>query len=103
MIGLDFQQLGFEALLGSILGGLIGYGCKKLAKTLAIIVGVQLAVFRFLEAREIIIVDYERLTAGIVGHRAAADVPPDWTVTIVSTLSITGGFALGFVIGYRRG
>jgi len=103
MIGLDIQQLGLEAALGAILGGLIGYGFKKIATILAVVVGVQLAVFRFLEARGILTVDYERLTAGLLGHREAAAVPPDWTVTILSTLSITGGFALGFFVGYKRG
>ena len=98
---IDFTQLGIEA--GS--GGIIGFAAKKIAKVLAIIVGLELALFKFLESRGILTVDWEKLTAGIVEstQEAAAGTPPSWVQTILSTLSISGGFAAGFFLGFKKG
>ena len=62
---IDFTQLGIEAGSGAIIGGIIGFAAKKIAKVLAVIVGLELALFKFLESRGILTVDWEKLTAGI--------------------------------------
>lgn len=102
---IDFRQLGIEAGSGAIIGGIIGFAAKKVAKIIAVLVGLQLALFKFLESREILSVDWEKLTSGLVktSQGAAAGSPPDWIMTILSTLSISGGFAAGFLVGFKRG
>jgi len=103
-LGIDPQQLGIEFGSGAVLGGIIGFAAKKLAKVIALIVGLELALFKFLESREILSVDWEALSAGLVqtGEGATAG-PPDWVSTILSTLSVSVGFTGGFLLGFRRG
>ncbi|PSP62516.1 hypothetical protein BRC76_04390, partial [Halobacteriales archaeon QH_8_67_36] len=53
---LDFslQQIGLELGTGAVIGGIIGFAAKKIAKLIAIIVGLELALFKFLETRGIL-------------------------------------------------
>ena len=105
MVAIDPQQLGLEFGGGAVVGGLVGFTAKKVAKLVAVIVGLELALFKFLESREILIVDWDRLTAGVAGsaESAASGTPPSWVMTILSTLSISAGFTGGFLLGFRRG
>ena len=101
---IDFQQLGIEAGSGAVIGGLIGFAAKKVAKIIAVLVGLELALFKFLESRGILTVDWERLSAGIVGagQDAASGTPPSWVETILSTLSVSAGFTGGFFLGWKK-
>ena len=105
MVGIDVQQLGLEFGSGAIIGGIIGFAAKKLAKVIAVIVGLELALFKFLESQGILSVDWERLTGGLVegASGAAAGTPPNWVMSILSTLSISVGFTGGFLLGFRKG
>lgn len=105
MVDIDPQQLGLEFGGGAVIGGLIGFTAKKVAKVVAVLVGLQLALFKFLESREILTVDWSRLTAGLVDTAASAtsESPPSWVMTVLSTLSISAGFTGGFLLGFRRG
>lgn len=104
-LAIDFRQLGLEAGSGAIIGGIIGFAAKKVAKVIAVLVGLELALFKFLESREILVVDWDKLTAGFIktSQDAASGAPPDWVMTILSTLSISGGFAAGFFLGFKKG
>jgi uncharacterized membrane protein (Fun14 family) len=104
-LGIDPQQLGIEFGSGAVIGGIVGFAAKKLAKVIAIIVGLELALFKFLESREIITVDWAALSAGLLktGEGAASNGPPGWASTILSTLSVSAGFTGGFLLGFRRG
>jgi len=103
-LGIDPKQLGLEFGGGAVIGGIIGFAAKKLAKVIAIIVGLELALFKFLESREILRVDWAALSAGVLktGENASAG-PPGWVSTILSTLSVSAGFTGGFLLGFRRG
>ncbi|EMA07232.1 FUN14 domain-containing protein [Haloferax denitrificans] len=104
-LSIDPQQLGIEFGSGAVIGGIIGFAAKKIAKLIAVIVGLELAVFKFLESRGILTVDWERLTGGLVSatQDAAAGTPPDWISTILSTLSVSAGFSGGFLVGFKKG
>jgi uncharacterized membrane protein (Fun14 family) len=104
-IEINFQQLGLEFGSGAVIGGIIGFAAKKVAKVIAVLVGLELALFKFLESRGILTVDWEQLTAGIVqaSQDAASGAPPSWLQTILSTLSISAGFTGGFLLGFKRG
>jgi uncharacterized membrane protein (Fun14 family) len=105
MVAIDLQQLGLEFGSGAVIGGIIGFAAKKVAKIVAIIVGLELALFKFLESREILTVDWGRLTAGMVGtaDAAASGTPPSWAMTVLSTLSVSAGFTGGFLLGFKKG
>ncbi|GAB7013654.1 FUN14 domain-containing protein [Halolamina salina] len=103
-IDLNFRQLGVEAGSGALIGAIIGFAAKKVAKIIAVLVGIELALFKFLESREIITVDWDKLTSGLMGasQDAASGAPPTWLQTILSTLSVSAGFTGGFYVGWRR-
>jgi len=104
-LSLDPTQLGLEFGSGAVIGGIIGFAAKKVAKIIAVIVGLELALFKFLESRGILSVDWERLTAGFVEttQQAANGTPPNWISTILSTLSVSAGFTGGFLAGFKKG
>ncbi|WP_339103768.1 FUN14 domain-containing protein [Haloterrigena salinisoli] len=103
MLDVDPTALGLEFGGSAVVGGLLGFATKQIAKLLAIIVGVELMAFRYLESQEIVIVDWNRLSAGLLetGDRAQEGV--HWLVSTLSMLSVGAGFASGFLIGYHRG
>jgi len=99
------QQLGLQLGSGAVIGGIVGFAAKKVAKLIAVLVGIELALFAFLESRGILTVQWDRLTAGLVqaSQDAAAQTPPSWLMTILSTLSVSAGFTGGFLVGFRKG
>ena len=102
MEALDPQQLGLEFGSGAFIGAIIGFAAKKIAKILAVIIGIELALFKFLEAKGILSVDWSHLSAGLLktGDRVQ---DPGWIAPIVSTLSIGVGFTGGFMVGFKKG
>jgi len=104
-LSLDPTQLGLEFGSGAVIGGIIGFAAKKVAKLIAVIVGLELAVFKFLESRGILTVDWDKLSAGFLkaSQDAAQGAPPSWIQTILSTLSVSAGFTGGFLVGFRKG
>ncbi|WP_115863686.1 FUN14 domain-containing protein [Halorussus litoreus] len=104
-VGLDPQQLGLELGTGAVIGAVMGFAAKKIAKLIAVIVGIELAVFKFLESRGILSVDWDRLSAGVLktGEAAQGGTPPSWVSSIISTLSIGAGFTGGFMVGFKKG
>ncbi|MFB6125230.1 MAG: FUN14 domain-containing protein [Halanaeroarchaeum sp.] len=104
-IDLNLPSLGLEFGSGAVIGFVIGYAFKKIAKVIAVLVGLELALFKFLESRGILTVQWDRLSGGLLkaGETATASQPPSWVTSIISTLSISAGFAGGFLIGFKRG
>jgi len=102
---LDPTQLGLEFGSGAVIGAIIGFAFKKIAKVIAVLVGLELALFKFLESRGILTVDWERLSGGILKatETASAQTPPSWVNTILSTLSVGVGFTGGFLVGFKKG
>ena len=101
---IDIGGLGLGGGSGGVIGAIVGFAAKKLARTLAIVLGVQLAALKFLEARGILHVDGEALSAHLVAIGAnAAGEASSWVLAALSTLSLAGGFVAGFLLGFRRG
>ncbi|WP_408958748.1 FUN14 domain-containing protein [Natrinema sp. 74] len=104
MIDIDPTGLGLEFGGGAAIGGVMGFAAKKIAKLVAIMVGVQLMVFRYLESQGIITVDWNRLSAGLLQtQQRAQNVDVHWLQSVLSTLSIGAGFSGGFLVGFKRG
>lgn len=102
---INFQQLGVEFGTGAVIGGIIGFAAKKLAKVIAVIIGLELALFKLLESRGIMEVNWDKLGATFLeaGEAATANNPPSWLMSILSTLSVGAGFAGGFLLGFKKG
>ena len=104
-MNIDPQQLGIEFGSGGIIGVIIGFTAKKMAKVIAVIIGMELVLFRLLESRGIIQVNWagiERYFSGI-GEIATTSTPPTWMVSLLSTLPIGAGFIGGFFLGFKKG
>ena len=104
-LNFDVRQLGLEVGTGAVIGALIGFTAKKVAKLIAFIVGLELVVFKLLESRGILVVNWDRLGGALVGagEAATSQTPPSWAVTILSTLSVGAGFTGGFLLGFKKG
>jgi uncharacterized membrane protein (Fun14 family) len=105
--GLNFQQMGLEVGTGGVIGGIIGFAAKKVAKLIAVLVGLELALFKFLETRGILEVNWDALTGATQDATAsattAAGQPPSWIMSLLSALPVSAGFTGGFLVGFRRG
>jgi uncharacterized membrane protein (Fun14 family) len=104
-LDIDPTALGMEFGTGAVIGGVIGFAAKKVAKLIAVIIGLELALFKFLESRGILQVEWSKLGATFLdaGQAATSETPPSWIATLLSTLSISAGFTGGFMLGFRRG
>ena len=108
MVDLPLQQYGLEVGGGAVVGGVIGFAAKKVAKIIAVLVGIQLAVFKFLETRGVLSVDWGAITGTASNAtRAAGDAagaqPPSWAMSLLSALPVSAGFTGGFLLGFRKG
>jgi uncharacterized membrane protein (Fun14 family) len=104
-LDINVTQLGLDLGTGAVIGGIIGFAAKKVAKLIAVIVGLELALFKFLESRDILTVDWSQLSAGFINASttAASATPPSWLMSILQTLSISAGFTGGFLLGFKQG
>lgn len=97
------SQLGAQMGGSALIGGVIGFAAKKIAKIIAIIIGAELVVLKFLESRGVLTVNWERLVNA--SENASTQVQPatqSFVETFVSTAGIGAGFAAGFFVGFRR-
>ena len=99
------QQLGLEVGGGALIGGVTGFAAKKVAKLIAVIVGLELALFKFLETRGVLEVNWDAISgaAGNTTNVATGAQPPGWAVSLLSALPVSAGFTGGFLLGFRRG
>jgi len=102
-MALDIQGLGMQMGGSALMGAVIGFAAKKIAKIIAIIIGLELVLFKFLESRGVLSVNWKRLTNA---SEAAADQGAQATQTLVETFVSTAGigasFAGGFALGFKR-
>ena len=114
MVELDPLSLGVEVGGGGVLGFLTGYTAKKVVKVIAVLIGAQLALFKFLETRGVLEVNWERLYTGAgnatataanatVGNGNSGGSNGGLFESIISVLPVGGGFAVGALAGFKRG
>ncbi|WP_246982672.1 FUN14 domain-containing protein [Halorientalis marina] len=99
----DPTQIGLEVGGGALIGGVIGFAAKKVAKIIAIIVGLELALFKFLETKGILVVNWEAIGGAATDAGGQAAEAPGWIVSLLSALPVTAGFTGGFLVGFRKG
>jgi len=124
MVEIDPLSLGLEVGGGGILGFLTGYAAKKVVKIVAILIGAQLALFKFLETRGVLEVNWEVLYTGAANTTtAAANATMGGNASgnasnttsqaagnggglfesFLSMLPVGGGFAAGALVGFKKG
>lgn len=94
--------IGGEVTMGGLLGFVTGYAAKKIAKLVAVLVGLQVAVFTYLETRGVLEVNWSKLSGSTpeVGqiHAQASGYLAD----LASAVPLGGGFTVGAVAGFKR-
>ena len=108
MVELNPQQLGIEAGGGAVIGAIIGFAAKKIAKLIAVLVGLELALFKFLETRGVLEVNWAAITGSATeateaAGGAASGQPPSWLMSLFSALPVSAGFTGGFLVGFKKG
>jgi uncharacterized membrane protein (Fun14 family) len=99
----DPTQIGLEVGGGALIGGVIGFAAKKVAKIIAIIVGLELALFKFLETKGILVVNWEAIGGAAADAGGQAAEAPGWIVSLLAALPVTAGFTGGFLVGFKKG
>jgi uncharacterized membrane protein (Fun14 family) len=102
-MAIDIPGLGLQMGGSALIGAVIGFTAKKVAKIIAVIVGLELVLFKFLESRGILQVNWEKLGGVFEGLATDASAQTQTLVeTFISTAGIGAGFAGGFAIGFKR-
>jgi len=100
---LNFAGLGAQMGGSALLGGVIGFAAKKVAKIIAVIVGLELVILKFLESRGVLQVDWSALTNATDGGGQTIRRGGQTLVeAFVSSAGIGASFAAGFAIGFKR-
>lgn len=103
----DFMGLGLEVGGGAVLGAVTGWAAKKVAKIIAFIIGVEIALFKFLETKGVLTVDWDALqgAAGNATNSTAnqAGQAAGWFQSILSVLPVGAGFTAGAFLGWKKG
>jgi uncharacterized membrane protein (Fun14 family) len=91
-----------------LIGFLIGYATKKVLKLIAIVLGLVAAIIllplTYLASKEIITVNYDRLTTLLQGWANSALLAATSNLSALTiSLPVTGGLAAGFAYGLKKG
>lgn len=102
-MALDLPGLGMQMGGSALMGAVIGFAAKKVAKVIAILVGLELMLFKFLESRGVLSVNWDALTnASKAAANQGAQATQSLIDTFVATAGIGASFAGGFMLGFKR-
>jgi uncharacterized membrane protein (Fun14 family) len=102
-MAIDLPGLGLQMGGSALMGAVIGFAAKKVAKVIAIIIGLELVLFKFLESRGVLSVNWDALTnASQTAADQGVQATQSLVETFVSTAGIGASFAGGFVLGFKR-
>lgn len=99
VVGPVAAQLG----LGGVGGFFVGYALKKLAKIIAILLGLGIVVLLYLSQTGYIQVNYDKLSEATSRLLGAAGQAQAWLTPLLANLPFAGSFLLGFALGFKKG
>jgi uncharacterized membrane protein (Fun14 family) len=87
---------------GVVIGLIIGVVFQLASKTIRTMLVVQFVLIKWLEARSILVVDWNRLSAGLIGQREFAIQEAQSMFDSLVEMGVFGSsLALGFLIGRK--
>jgi uncharacterized membrane protein (Fun14 family) len=98
----DPTQLGVQAGGGAVVGGVIGFAAKKIVKIVAVLVGLEFAILAYLENQGIISVKWSELQSAAAFTTGDGQMPPV-VANALSAAPLSGGFAAGAAVGFKKG
>lgn len=103
MVDIGLQQIGIELGGGALIGGVLGFAAKQVAKIIAVIIGLELALFKFLETKGVLSVNWGAITGAASEGASKAPEAAGWLMSILAALPVTAGFTGGFLLGFKKG
>jgi uncharacterized membrane protein (Fun14 family) len=97
------SPLVFQLGTGAIGGFVVGYAVKKIAKLIAILIGIFILALIYLSSQGILAVNYERLSTAVSGWLRGAGEAFGWLTPLVAHLPFAGSFLIGFFLGFKMG
>lgn len=88
--------------VGGIAGWAVGYTLKKVAKILAIVLGVSVITLQFLAYKKCIIIDWEKMQS-VVDKQTLENGAQGLMSMVTYNLPFAGTFLIGFWLGFRKG
>lgn len=100
---LNLTSLGIQMGGSAAIGAVIGFASKKIAKVIAVIVGLQLVLFKLLETRGFLQVNWGKFGGAAEEFMGGAGAQGmGFIESFVSTAGIGASFAGGFLLGFKK-
>ena len=96
-MSVEVSDLGFSGFQGAVLGCLSRIIVDISTQIIKWFLIIQFGILKFLESQNIVIVDWERLTLGII---EVSQNVAEQSVSILVSILETGAFGVGFLGGY---
>lgn len=99
----DIANLTLQAGGGAVAGGVTGFAAKQVLKIIAVLIGLQIGLLAYLESRGLIAVNWDQLNqlAAVSGSNGS---PADTILApLLSVAPVSGGFAAGALVGFKKG
>lgn len=87
---------------GALAGGVTGFAAKKIAKIAVALVGVQLAVFAYLDHTGLLDVHWHAFGDALAGIHQSMQTLPSWLMALGATVPIGAGFVGGFFFVFKK-
>jgi uncharacterized membrane protein (Fun14 family) len=97
-----FGNLGVAFGGSALAGGVTGFAAKKLLKLVIALIGVQLAIFAYLDHQGILDVQWQALDTALAGVHQSLQSVPSWLTAVGATLPIGAGFVGGFLVAFKK-
>ena len=92
----------YQLGIGGIGGFFVGYAVKKIAKILAVILGIFLLSLISLAYVGAISMNYDKLT-GVLSKLTIPEQAAELLMPILANLPFAGSFTIAFLIGLKKG
>jgi uncharacterized membrane protein (Fun14 family) len=93
----------FQLGTGAVVGFVVGYAIKKVAKLIVVLIGIFLLALVYLSSQSILKVNYDKLIEVVSGWLGGAGQAVGWLTSIVAVLPFAGSFMAGFFLGFKMG
>lgn len=105
--GGSWQVLGAQVGLGALLGFAVGYATKFALRLALLLVGVAVLLAVYLSRTGFLTVHWDALQTAydqyVLGQGGVFVLLKSWASSLSGYIPISGGFVLGFLLGFRAG
>jgi uncharacterized membrane protein (Fun14 family) len=91
-----------EVGIGAVGGFLVGYALKKIAKVLAVILGLSFLALQYLAYKGIIVINYEALQEWVLRLLGMTEGTQSVVVDALSHIPFGASFAFGLYLGFKK-